>query len=190
MWFWPLRHRGSRRRAFTTPKPQAQATSSRWLKPVGRRIRACGRSRALRSMDGVRGARNTTFTTPALRGESVHSERLRGRFTNRECPSCGGTHSPGVGLSGTLLSTYSRVGHSSQPHHIQAQRRPSSCHVLPVRRAIASKHSGSPSVQSEPPAPPRHVYRNMQFGSRLSAPAQTRCCKKGRGDTHVVDGPW
>ena len=29
--------------------------------------------------------------------------RLRGRFTNRECPSCGGTHSPGVASSGTLL---------------------------------------------------------------------------------------
>ena len=60
----------------------------------------------------------TRHSRPRPSGESVHSERLRGRFTNRECPSCGGTHSPGVGLSGTLLSTYSRVGHSSQPHHI------------------------------------------------------------------------
>ena len=57
--------------------------------------------------------------TPApgsTRGCGSH-ERY-GRFTRKGHPSCGGTHSPGVGLSGTLLSTYSRVGHSSQPHHI------------------------------------------------------------------------
>ena len=99
----------------TKPKPPAHAGSRPSAAESGRA--------ADRELSGVWTefeALATRHSRPRPSGESVHSERLRGRFTNRECPSCGGTHSPGVGLSGTLLSTYSRVGHSSQPHHIQS----------------------------------------------------------------------
>ena len=97
----------------TKPKPPAHAGSRPSAAESGRA--------ADRELSGVWTefeALATRHSRPRPSGESVHSERLRGRFTISDCPSCGGTHSPGVGLSGTLLSTYSRVGHSSQPHHI------------------------------------------------------------------------